>query len=394
MEYRGRVKLAGHFAKPGDTESLAMRWRLHCDRAGDCVSELGVAALDQPVLQLERTLTVGEASWRGQTRLVPAGHEAVRRLVALAGPESWATPEDSRAVQFAHPRLGDTTDAATYGDRREIAGRSVPVSMTLTHHDVEVQWTANLKLHSTEPMALPELEPPPPLAPSTPVIEAVRPGLWRVDVHQFDARSLIVESTDRLVVLEAPWSSAVGESVVDLATEKFGGKPIDTVAFSHHHPHYTGGLRAMLAAGATVVAPPGNAQFVRAIADRGFSLEPDRWARRPQARRANVVAFEGETTIGGDHRVVAIDIGAASNHTAEYVVFWIPSMGVLVEADLGWYTTASGELRASGRAGGLLDAIDARKLPVEEIVQVWPVVGATPSLPFAQFRALVTASRG
>jgi hypothetical protein len=102
-----------------------------------------------------------------------------------------------------------------------------------------------------------------------------------------------------------------------------------------------------------------------------------------------VETFRGERTFRDDsNELVAIDIGAHSHHTDEYVVFWLPRQQILFEGDLGWFAGPNG-LRAGGeRARGLLQAIDERQLPVATLVQSWPTVGMA-TLPMAEFRALL-----
>jgi hypothetical protein len=63
---------------------------------------------------------------------------------------------------------------------------------------------------------------------------------------------------------------------------------------------------------------------------------------------------------------------------------------LLFEGDLGFFTVA-GELRASRRAAGLLQAIDEAKLVPLTVAQSWPVNGNAASVPFATLRALVEA---
>lgn len=121
--------------------------------------------------------------------------------------------------------------------------------------------------------------------------------------------------------------------------------------FGHHHPHYTGGLRAFAAAGAIVLAPAGNARAAEALLRRPFTLAPDRLARSGLTPR--VEAFRGRRVIEeGPTRIEAIDIGAASEHTDEYVVFYLPRQRLLFQGDLGWSATPGGGIRAGRRRPG------------------------------------------
>jgi len=91
------------------------------------------------------------------------------------------------------------------------------------------------------------------------------------------------------------------------------------------------------------------------------------------------------------NELVAIDIGARSNHTDAYTVFWLPRQKLLFEGDLGWFTR-DGQVRASRRAAGLVEAIADAKLAPETVMQSWPVAGNAASLPFTKLRELVAAA--
>ena len=163
--------------------------------------------------------------------------------------------------------------------------------------------------------------------------------------------------------------------------------------FSHYHPHYSGGLRAFLAAGATVVTTPGNEELVRAIAARAFTHTPDRLAREPSP--VLVELFEDRWTLDdGRVRIEAIDVGMRSKHTTEYVLFHLPRQGLLFQGDLGWYPGAwfpdgGDELRAGSRAAALVAILDEEQLEPERIVQSWPAVDVPMTRTPAELRALV-----
>ncbi|HEU4405504.1 MAG TPA: MBL fold metallo-hydrolase [Polyangiaceae bacterium] len=223
-------------------------------------------------------------------------------------------------------------------------------------------------------------------------VREIGPGVFEIVSEAGDVRGLVVEFKREVVAIEAPLTSELGERFVDAIGARFPGKKIASVLFSHYHPHYTGGLRAFLAAGASVVAPPGGARFAEQLAGRSFTRSPDRLARAP-AGPARVRAFEGSWVLDdGTNRLEAYDIGAASSHTDEYVVFYLPRAGLLFEGDLGFFGKPGGGVRVGRRAKGLLGAIEAKGLRVERLVQAWPIKGSPASVGFAEWKALVGAS--
>jgi hypothetical protein len=145
-----------------------------------------------------------------------------------------------------------------------------------------------------------------------------------------------------------------------------------------------------MAAGATVIAPPKTAAFVEWLAARPFTLAPDRFAL--EHTEAQIQRFEGRFEVGDAARgITAIDVGAASSHADEYTVFFVSGAHLLIEDDVGWFSSPQGELRASGRARGVFEAIAREKLDVTTMLQVGPVRSQEPTLSFEAWRALVVA---
>ena len=70
-----------------------------------------------------------------------------------------------------------------------------------------------------------------------------------------------------------------------------------------------------------------------------------------------------------------IDVGAVSDHTDEYVVFYLPEHRLLFEGDLGWLPSGEADAFAGQRARRLLALIEGLDRQVERVVQSWPLEG-------------------
>ncbi len=404
LVYQGEGSLEGHFRRPGETRPFGLTMTFRTDGA---VHRLDTTSWTEP----DRSDASTETLW-----VVPG---AVVRLrpdpsspapVRLAGDDAAAARDlvlsaleldasgSPRRRRVAHPRLGDVVDQAIYGAVRQVHGASAAGTLALSRHELDQSWTASLRLVSAErdtaadlsvPAPLPTADPPP--APGPAVVEPVAEGVFQVALAAEETRTLVVELASSLVVLEASLTVAAGERIVDALAARFPGKPIRYVLFGHHHPHYTGGLRAFAAAGATVLAPRAGARLAGALLRRRFALAPDRLARSGRAPRVEV--FEGRRIIEeGGVRIEAIDIGAASDHTDEYVVFYLPRQRLLFQGDLGWTATPDGGIRAGRRAAGLHAVIVDQRLDVQTLVQGWPVTGQPRSVSIAELRRAL--SRG
>lgn len=383
VEYRGTIDLEDHLPNPGDTVPLDLTWAQTCIE-NTCLVEQTIGTGEQT--QDMRIWSTPKATWidGAPTRFSTEEASTHRRLLTLFSPSK---PLPSATIRFAHPRLGTVSDRAIYED---YTPQGVPRRLSIDVHEADIAWRGPLSLHAVTPQ--PELvapkPPPSPAEPPAPSLTALADGLWDVRVPAHDARSLVIEFASFVAVLEAPWSSSVGEQVVDLIANKFPDKPIRYVLYSHHHPHYTGGLRAFMAAGASVVAPTAHVDFVKSIADLDFSLAPDRLASTQQD--PVVIAFDDTYSIEeAGHRVQVINIGERSHHTTAYNVFWLPEAKILIQGDLGWFATQDKTVTFGARSAGLLEAIDEHALPVETLVQTWPVNRQEPTLDMGTFRSLV-----
>jgi hypothetical protein len=313
----------------------------------------------------------------------------------------------SCALTSSHPRLGDASDEVRWlewCERRgvQLAG-AVHIEAPGGSSGSGSPETFELHLVSVEPagdfgdaLDLPDDISPQAAAPDprTAAIDVsdLTPGVVSFASKQFDARTITVEFEDHLIAIGAPLSSALSERMLAAIAKRFPSKPVRYVAFGHHHPHYTGGLRAFLAAGATVVATPGNSRYVAEIAALPFTIEPDAWAKR-ESREPKVESFTDRREFAdASQQLSMIDIGSRSNHTDEYCVFYLPRSRTLIEDDIGWFAATDGKLNFGARSRGLRDAIVERGLDVATIVQGWPVANPRPSITFAELDQGVNAT--
>ena len=78
---------------------------------------------------------------------------------------------------------------------------------------------------------------------------------------------MAVEFGDHVVAIEAPLSSQVSEQAIAEIKKAIPNKPIKYLAITHHHGDHSGGLRAFVADGATVVTTPQNVAFVKSLVE-------------------------------------------------------------------------------------------------------------------------------
>jgi len=134
--------------------------------------------------------------------------------------------------------------------------------------------------------------------------------------------NLIVAMKDHLVVFDAPYGEALSRTVIDLAKAKYPGKPIKYLVQTHHHMDHSGGLRAYVAEGATIlVADPTQAYFSRALRNpRTVANDAQQTARKP----VRVTGIKDQMTLkddaGGEIRIYNIKNPHAEGYLLGHVV--------------------------------------------------------------------------
>jgi hypothetical protein len=112
------------------------------------------------------------------------------------------------------------------------------------------------------------------------------------------ANNLIVAMKDGLVVFDAPCCETQSRWVIEAAKAKYPGKPIKYLVLTHHHMDHTGGARAFVAEGATVIVPnTSRAYFERSLA-MPRTVVAD--AQTKQQKPVNVVGVADDMSLKDD----------------------------------------------------------------------------------------------
>jgi glyoxylase-like metal-dependent hydrolase (beta-lactamase superfamily II) len=148
----------------------------------------------------------------------------------------------------------------------------------------------------------------------------------------FAYAQLLVELTDRLLLVDAPWSATVQQAVIDSVHRRFPAKPIALIAFTHYHSDHFGGLRAYLGGKTRFITTPGNRRFIERVATASHPLDsPGPGAASDAASR--IETFTGTHSIADSAAPVDLhEVGGA--HADEMVIAWLPRQHLLFTADL------------------------------------------------------------
>lgn len=205
-----------------------------------------------------------------------------------------------------------------------------------------------------------------------------------LELKHTDDRVLIVEFKDFVLIAEAPVNSKNGELILDEVNKIAPGKPVKYFVFGHYHPHYIGGMRPFVHAGAEVISTVPDKEYVKYLASAPHTLNPDKLQTQPKELKQKELR-DSLTITDGELEMKIYFIGKQSEHTNDYLIYYFPKEKLLFEDDLVWIAR-EGEIKKAGRRqAGLYKAVKALGLAVDTIIQSWPVkdYGVKTIIPFA-----------
>ena len=263
------------------------------------------------------------------------------------------------------PTLGDTRLEYTYsGYRRDRDLGWVPSRHTINVAgnialDVEVAMTANTA-GAEKIFELPKF----PTAPAAEafqlpahlaglvgapgaVVEAAK-GINLIEINGFTV--MFIEFKDFILVAEAPaahpsvvnipanlqqGSTELSETFIQKIKEKIPGKPIRYLVVTHYHSDHSGGARAFMAEGATILTTPRNKSFFEKMSSASYALKPDRFSRVPRPVKVETIR-QKRTITDGVRTVELVDVGP-NPHSNESLIVYIPAEKILFQGDLFYF---------------------------------------------------------
>ena len=243
---------------------------------------------------------------------------------------SWVGPDGN---------LGDLTYRAAFTGYEPVGGVLMPTGFatTIDFRDV-VQQKLYVDRHAVD-AAIDDLAAPAavrsapglPAAPQAPPIGVteVAKGIWFLSGA---GNSTLFEFEDHLTLFEVYASEANARAVIARARALVPGKPLTEVIVSHHHFDHTGGLRAAVAEGLTIVTQRGNEAFMRDVTRRPATQFPDALGANPRPIRIRAV----DDHLKMKDSAMEIDVYrvVANSHMADGLMVYVPRDRLLVQGDL------------------------------------------------------------
>ncbi len=248
------------------------------------------------------------------------------QATALVNAEGLVTQVDSI---FPDPVLGDTRAITTYSDYRGVAGIQFPMRLRQSVGGFPVFDLGVKEVQVNVDTAALQVPDAARNAGERVTTEKVADGVWFVGGGSHN--SVAIEMADHLVLVETPLNDARTQAVIDQVKPLAPGKAIRYAINSHQHFDHSGGLRAAVGEGATIVTlAPNAAYFERAFAQPN-SLRPDRMAQA--GKRPAFKTVTDKLDLGDASRAVEIHRIADSAHSDSMLMVYLPREKLLIEAD-------------------------------------------------------------
>jgi glyoxylase-like metal-dependent hydrolase (beta-lactamase superfamily II) len=285
-----------------------------------------------------------------------------------------------------NPVLGDVTSETVYEGYKD----AKQISLTPVHpedltgvmfptHIVQKQGgfaVLDLTVTTVHPNAYMVFPLPAPIARASASPAPAAPAPARVDIQKIGDgvyyltggthNSVAVEFKDYVVLVEAPLNDDRAAAVLSKLHETIPNKPVRFVVNTHHHFDHSGGLRAAVAAGATIVTQAGNRSYYQKIWMQPHTIANDRMGR--SGRKPAIEAVDSKRVWSDGTRSLEVHRLEGSSHADTMLIAYVPKEKLLIEADVFNPPPANAPAGAPNReAANLAQNIQRLRLDVQQI---------------------------
>ena len=291
----------------------------------------------------------------------------------------------TRVVSMAdNTNLGDVAIETGFADYQDVSGLKLPARLTTKtdkYPTAEIRVSkqtvdgeaGDLAAPAAASSAAPIAGPPP----ATVTVTDVAKGIWLLAGQSH--HSVLVEFADHLTLIETPQNDTRTLAVIAKARELRPNKPLTHAINTHHHFDHSGGIRAAVSEGLTIVTQKGNAAYFAEAAERSHAIVPDALAKNRKPLKIDTV--DEETVLKDNTMTVNLYRLTGSQHSDTMLMAYFPKERILVEADV-----FSPGAAVNAFAANLQENIKRLNLRIDRIV---PIHGTV--VPFSELaKALET----
>ena len=244
------------------------------------------------------------------------------------------------SMEGTNDYLGDVTNKTEFYDYQDTDGVKLPTRLvTKVGNWPESEYRVTNKVNiPADDLGAPEqvktATAPPSAAPAAPNIpvEEVAKGLWFLTGGSHN--STLVEFTDHTELVEVPNGDARTLAVIAKAKEIVPNKPLTKAIVTHHHYDHSGGIRAAVSQGLTLVTHEANKPFFEAMMARKHTRDPDALEKSPKPATIETVTDAGAAHKDALREMQILKFEDPTGHNAHMLMVWFPKERVLVNADL------------------------------------------------------------
>ena len=278
-----------------------------------------------------------------------------------------ATNLPTRVVSMTdNTNLGDVAIETSFADYEDVAGLKLPKRLTTKtdkYATAEIRVARQTIDGETGDLTAPQGASSAPAiaapAPATVTAEELAKGIWFLGGQTH--HSVLVEFADHLTLIEAPQNDTRTLAVIAKAKSLRPEKPLTQVINTHHHFDHSGGIRAAVAEGLTVITHKANAAFYQDAAARPHTIAPDALAKA--SKPLKVTPVDEELELKDRTMTVNVYHVAGNPHADTMLMAYFPRERILVEVD-----AFSPGAAVQPYAANLRENISRRGLKVDRIV--------------------------
>jgi glyoxylase-like metal-dependent hydrolase (beta-lactamase superfamily II) len=281
------------------------------------------------------------------------------------------------------PDVGDKSIVTTFSDYKDFSGVKFPTMIVQKQEGfptLELNVTS-VKVNPGLSVSVPESVKTATMPQVHVAVQKLGDGIWFLGGGSHN--SLVVEFPTYLAVIEGPLGDARSDAVMAEAKKLVPNKPIKYLINSHHHFDHLGGVRAYVAAGATIITNEANVAYYQKLFNAKHDLDPDDLAKSP--KEATIIPVKEKYVLKEGDQSIEIYHTDGDYHAEDMMFMYLPKAKVLVEADDFTPPTPQAPAPTGPRPGffsaNLMKNVQRLKLDVTTIAPLHGVV-----VPFSDFQ--------
>jgi len=280
------------------------------------------------------------------------------------------------------PDVGDKAIVTTFSGYKDFGGVKFPTMIVQRQEGfptLELNVTS-VKANPGLSVSVPDSVKTASMPPVHVVDQKLADGVWFLGGGSHN--SIVVEFPTYIAVIEGPLGDARSDAVMAEAKKLAPNKPIKYLINSHHHFDHLGGVRAYVAAGATIITNEANVAYYEKLFAAPHTLDPDDLAKNP--KKATIIPVKEKYVLKEGDQSIEIYHIDGDMHAADLMMMYIPKAKALVEADDFTPATPQAPAPTGPRPGifsaNLMKNVQKNKLDVTTIAPLHGIV-----VPFSEF---------